>query len=204
MSISNHAPIPELFVAADQRQRLKSEAGLMPSWDLTPRQACDLELLMNGGFFPLQGFNSQADYDGVVDGMRLADGTLWPMPITLDVSEKFSEGLALGTRIALRDAEGVILAIMTVTDKWVPDKAREAAKVFGADDQAHPAVHYLHNIAGPVYLGGPIEGLQAPVHYDFKGRRDTPTRCGPISKSWAGKRWWPFKPATPCTAPIKN
>ena len=197
MSISNHAPIPELFVAADQRQRLKSEAGLMPSWDLTPRQACDLELLMNGGFFPLQGFNSQADYDGVVDGMRLADGTLWPMPITLDVSEKFSEGLALGTRIALRDAEGVILAIMTVTDKWVPDKAREAAKVFGADDQAHPAVHYLHNIAGPVYLGGPIEGLQAPVHYDFKGRRDTPNELRAYFKKLGWEKVVAFQTRNP-------
>jgi sulfate adenylyltransferase len=130
--------------------------------------------------------------------MRLADGTLWPIPITLDVSEKFADGVAPGTRIALRDAEGVILAVMTVSDKWTPNKAHEAAKVFGADDLAHPAVNYLHNIAGPVYLGGPVQGLQAPVHYDFKAR------CAPISKSWAGKRSWPFKPATLCTAPTKN
>jgi sulfate adenylyltransferase len=154
MSISNHSPIPELFVSADQTQALKVEAGSMPSWDLTARQACDLELLMNGGFFPLKGFNSQADYEGVVDKMRLADGTLWPMPITLDVSEKFAEGVAPGTRIALRDAEGVILAVMTVSDKWTPNKAHEATQVFGADDLAHPAVNYLHNVAGPIYLGG--------------------------------------------------
>ena len=94
MPISNHSPIPELFVSADQVQALKAEAGSMPSWDLTARQACDLELLMNGGFFPLKGFNSQADYDGVVDKMRLADGTLWPMPITLDVSESSPKALA--------------------------------------------------------------------------------------------------------------
>ncbi|KQB15493.1 bifunctional sulfate adenylyltransferase/adenylylsulfate kinase [Rhodobacter capsulatus] len=174
MTLSNLAPIPELYVSHESAQKLKVEAGTLPSWDLTPRQICDLELLMNGGFFPLKGFLSEADYDGVVDNMRLADGTLWPMPITLDVNEKFAEGIAPGQDIALRDQEGVILAILSVTDKWVPNKAREAEKVFGADDLAHPAVNYLHNTAGAIYLGGPITGIQQPVHYDFKGRRDTP------------------------------
>ena len=174
MTNSNLAPIAELFVSPEAAARLKIEAGTMPSWDLTPRQACDLELLMNGGFHPLQGFHSEADYNGVVENLRTADGTLWPIPITLDVSEKFAGTVALGGRIALRDVEGVILAVMTVTDRWTPDKAKEAEKVFGADDLAHPAVNYLHNIAGPVYLGGPVQGLQAPIHYDFKSRRDTP------------------------------
>ena len=197
MSISNHSPIPELFVSADQVQALKAEAGSMPSWDLTARQACDLELLMNGGFFPLKGFNSQADYDGVVDKMRLADGTLWPMPITLDVSEKFAEGVGPGSRIALRDAEGVILAVMTVSDKWTPNKAHEAAQVFGADDLAHPAVNYLHNIAGPIYLGGPIQGLQAPVHYDFKSRRDTPNELRAYFKKLGWEKVVAFQTRNP-------
>ena len=197
MSISTHSPIPELFVSADQVQALKAEAGSMPSWDLTARQACDLELLMNGGFFPLKGFNSQADYDGVVDKMRLADGTLWPMPITLDVSEKFAEGVGPGSRIALRDAEGVILAVMTVSDKWTPNKAHEAAQVFGADDLAHPAVHYLHQIAGPIYLGGPIQGLQAPVHYDFKSRRDTPNELRAYFKKLGWEKVVAFQTRNP-------
>ncbi|MBC7738595.1 MAG: adenylyltransferase, partial [Candidatus Saccharibacteria bacterium] len=174
MMNSNLVPIPELFVSDQAAAALKIEAGAMPSWDLTPRQACDLELLMNGGFHPLQGFNTEADYNGVVEKMRMADGTLWPIPITLDVSEKFAATVAKAGKIALRDAEGVILAVMTVTDIWTPNKANEAVKVFGADDLAHPAVNYLHNTAGPVYLGGPVEGLQAPIHYDFKARRDTP------------------------------
>ncbi|MEM9788552.1 MAG: bifunctional sulfate adenylyltransferase/adenylylsulfate kinase, partial [Pseudomonadota bacterium] len=110
----------------------------------------------------------------VVDTMRLADGTLWPMPITLDVSADFAETVALGQDIALRDQEGVILGTMTVTDKWTPHKAHEAEQVFGANDSAHPAVNYLHNSAGAVYLGGPVTGIQQPVHYDFRGRRDTP------------------------------
>lgn len=174
MSLSNHAPIPELYVPAGEAGALKHAAAALPSWDLTARQVCDLELLMNGAFHPLRGFQTRADYDGVVAGMRTADGTLWPIPVTLDVTRAFAEGIAEGQDIALRDAEGVILAVMTVTDRWTPDKAREAALVFGADDTAHPAVNYLHNVAGPVYLGGPVRGLQAPVHYDFRARRDTP------------------------------
>ena len=171
---NNLTPIPELFVSYESAQKLKADAAELLSWDLTPRQICDLELLMNGGFNPLKGFLSEADYNSVVDNLRLADGTLWPMPITLDVNEKFSEGLELGQDIALRDQEGVILATLTVTDRWTPDKAREAEQVFGADDDAHPAVNYLHNTAGNVYLGGPVTGIQQPVHYDFRGRRDTP------------------------------
>ncbi|WP_299556004.1 bifunctional sulfate adenylyltransferase/adenylylsulfate kinase [uncultured Tateyamaria sp.] len=171
---NNLAPIPELYVSYDSAQKLKSDAADLVSWDLTPRQICDLELLMNGGFNPLKGFLSEADYISVVDTMRTTDGALWPMPINLDVNEKFADGLEIGQDIALRDQEGVILATMTVTDRWTPNKSHEAEMVFGADDSAHPAVNYLHNTAGDIYLGGPVTGIQQPVHYDFRGRRDTP------------------------------
>ncbi|MEO1455327.1 MAG: bifunctional sulfate adenylyltransferase/adenylylsulfate kinase [Pseudomonadota bacterium] len=172
--MTTHAPIPELYVSYDSALKLKVEAGELTSWDLTPRQICDLELLMNGGFNPLKGFLGEDDYKSVVNDMRLTDGTLWPMPITLDVSDAFAETVEPGQDIALRDQEGVILAIMSVTDRYNPDKALEAEKVFGADDLAHPSVNYLHNQAGPVYLGGPITGIQQPIHYDFRARRDTP------------------------------
>ncbi|MBQ4824885.1 MULTISPECIES: bifunctional sulfate adenylyltransferase/adenylylsulfate kinase [unclassified Leisingera] len=171
---SNLAPIPELYVSYESAQKLKVEAAGLTSWDLSPRQICDLELLMNGGFNPLKGFLSEDDYNGVVENMRLADGSLWPMPVTLDVSEDFAGSIEIGQDIALRDQEGVILGTMTVTDRWEPNKSREAEKVFGADDDAHPAVNYLHNQAGKIYLGGPVTGIQQPVHYDFRGRRDTP------------------------------
>lgn len=174
MENMNTAPVPELYVSHESAAKLKLDAADLPSWDLTARQMCDLELLMNGGFNPLKGFLSEADYNGVVDKMRLTDGSLWPIPINLDVSEKFADQIEPGQDIALRDPEGVILAILTISDKWVPNKSHEAEKVFGADDLAHPAVNYLHNTAGNVYLGGPITGIQAPVHYDFRGRRDTP------------------------------
>lgn len=197
MTLPKHAPIPELYVSEASAAALKDDAGRMPSWDLTPRQICDLELLMNGGFNPLKGFLTQADYDGVVSDMRLTSGALWPMPITLDVSEKFAEGLEPGTDIALRDQEGVILAIMSLTDKWVPNKALEAEKVFGADDLAHPAVNYLHNVAGPVYLGGPVKGLQAPTHYDFRARRNTPNELRTMFKKLGWSRVVAFQTRNP-------
>ena len=178
MMQNNLTPIPELYVSYDSSQKLKVEAANLVSHDLTPRQICDMELLMNGGFYPLKGFLSEADYNGVVDNMRLEDGSLWPMPITLDVSEEFADSLELGQDIALRDQEGVILGTMTVTDRWTPDKSKEAEKVFGADDDAHPAVNYLHNTAGKVYLGGPITGIQQPVHYDFRPHLVTGWREG--------------------------
>ncbi len=192
-----HAPVPELYVSYDSATKLKIEAGDLPSWDLTPRQVCDLELLMNGGFNPLKGFLSEEDYDSVVETMRLKDGSLWPMPITLDVSEKFADGINEGQDIALRDPEGVILAILSVTDKWLPNKAREAEKVFGADDVAHPAVNYLHNVAGPVYLGGPITGIQQPVHYDYRARRDTPNELRAFFRKMGWRRVVAFQTRNP-------
>jgi sulfate adenylyltransferase len=174
MSPSQFAPIPELFLSWENAENAKFEAAELISHDMTQRQICDLELLMNGAFNPLSGFLGEADYTSVVETMRLADGRLWPMPITLDVSKEFAKKIELGQKIALRDQEGVILATMKITDIWTPDKAREAEMVFGADDIAHPSVNYLHNTAGAIYVGGPVTGLQSPVHYDFRARRDTP------------------------------
>ncbi len=194
---NNLAPIPELFVSYDSAQKMKMEAADLTSWDLTPRQICDLELLMNGGFNPLKGFLSEADYTSVVETMRLSTGELWPMPITLDVTEDFANGLELGQDIALRDQEGVILATLTVTDRWEPNKSHEAEKVFGSDDIAHPAVNYLHNQAGKIYLGGPITGIQQPVHYDFRGRRDTPNELRAYFRKLGWRRVVAFQTRNP-------
>jgi sulfate adenylyltransferase len=195
--VSNTNPIPELYVSAESAAKLKFHAANLPSWDLTARQVCDLELLMNGGFNPLTGFLGKDDYDSVVETMRLTTGALWPMPVTLDVSEKFAATIETGQDIALRDAEGVILAILSVSDKWTPDKSREAEKVFGADDKAHPAVNYLHHVAGPVYLGGAITGIQQPVHYDYRSRRDTPNELRAFFRKMGWRRIVAFQTRNP-------
>ena len=162
---------------ADQAQatELKAHSREWPSWDLTARQGCDLELLMSGGFSPLRGFMTRSDYEGVCHKMRLADGTIWPMPITLDVSEDFASKLRPGSsKVALRDAEGVMLAVLHVEDVWQPDRKAEAKSVFNTTSTVHPGVDYLLNKANPWYVGGTIEGLQMPSHYDFRALRLTP------------------------------
>ena len=170
------APLEELYAPAPARATLKKLAAQYASWDLTPRQICDLELLMTRGFYPLEGFLNRPDYESVVDHMRLANNTLWPMPINLDVSAEFAAGLELGMDIALRDEEGVILAILHLQDIYTPDKKHEAMQVYGTTDPAHSGVNYLFNKAGSVYLGGPITGIEPVTHYDFRDRRDSPNQ----------------------------
>ena len=167
--------LKELYLPEHQSDKEKLHAGEYPSWDLLPRQLCDLDLLLNGAFSPLEGFLERADYERVCDEMRLESGILWPMPITLDVSEEFAAGLTDGNVIALRDVEGVLIAVMEVSDIWQPDKQSEAKRVFGTTDDSHPAVDYLMNKAGPVYLGGKVRGIEPATFYDFKLLRDSPS-----------------------------
>jgi sulfate adenylyltransferase len=152
----------------------KARARDLPSWDLNMRQICDIEMLLNGAFSPLEGFLSEADYKSVLSDMRLTSGVLWPMPITLDVTQQFAEKLKVGDTIALRDGEGVLTATMQISDIYRPDFDVEAKAVFGTTDQKHPGVSYLKTRSNPVYLGGKLRGVEAPGHYDFKHLRDTP------------------------------
>ena len=132
-------------------------------------------MLLNGGFSPLTGFMNKADYESVCSNMKLASGVLWPMPITLDVTEAFAKTLKSGSsKIALRDAEGVMIAILHVEDVWQPDRQAEGKAVFNSTSNAHPGVAYLMNRSNPWYVGGRLEGLQLPSHYDFKTLRQTP------------------------------
>lgn len=168
--------VPELLTPEGRREELAERAARLPSWDLTRRQGCDLELLLSGGFHPLAGFLGKEDYDSVTSEMRLADGRLWPIPVTLDVSPEFAQGVQAGQEIVLRDPEGVPVAVMGVRDIWTPDFSREARLVYGTEDPAHPAVDYLRSESGTVYLGGPVEGLAMPARYDFRTRRETPNQ----------------------------
>jgi sulfate adenylyltransferase len=165
----------ELVAQPDRIAELKSHSKDFPSWDLTGRQLCDLELLLTGGFSPLRGFMTRVDYEGVCHNMRLADGTLWPMPITLDVTEEFAKKLNAGTsKVALRDPEGVMLAVLHVEEVWQADRKAEAKAVFNSTSAAHPGADYAINKANPWYVGGKLEGMQIPSHYDFRNLRLTP------------------------------
>jgi sulfate adenylyltransferase len=190
--VSSHLIAPhggtlvDLTVSPDRVAETKDQSRDWPSWDLTPRQLCDLELLCNGGFSPLKGFIGKADYESVCDKMRLTNGTLWPIPITLDVSKEFAERLRPGNDVALRDAEGVMLAVIHVEDIWQPDRKSEAERVFGTASTEHPAVNYLVNQSKPIYIGGRVECLQLPVHYDYKSLRYTPAQL----RDEFAKRGW--------------
>ncbi|MET1253616.1 bifunctional sulfate adenylyltransferase/adenylylsulfate kinase [Aliikangiella maris] len=189
--------LKQLYLSEEEAKLAKETAKSLLSWDLTHRQICDIELLLNGGFSPLEGFLTQQDYQSVLDKMRLANGVLWPMPVTLDVSAKFAEQIELGDEIALRDEEGVIIAIMQVSDRWQPNKAEEAEKIFGANDQTHPAVSYLFNQAGEIYLGGKLKGVSTPSHYDFKALRDTPAELQDKFKKWGWNKVVAFQTRNP-------
>ena len=167
--------LKDLFLSEGKADEEKVKAKDYKSWDLTQRQLCDLDLLMNGAFSPLEGFLSKDEYESVCDTMRLPSGVLWPMPITLDVSEEFAGELSNGESIALRDAEGVLIATLEVADVWRPDLMSEAERVYGTKDDAHPAVAYLKDKSNPVYVGGRVRGIEPPTYYDFKLLRDTPS-----------------------------
>ena len=165
----------DLIAQPERAKELKAHSREWPSWDLTTRQICDLELLLSGGFSPLRGFLNKAEYESVCHKMHLSSGLIWPMPITLDVKEEFAKTLTPGkSTIALRDPEGVMLAVLHVEEIWQPDRHAEAKSVFGTTSTVHPGVDYLLNRSNPWYVGGTLEGVQLPSHYDFRSLRMTP------------------------------
>lgn len=164
----------DLIVDEGRATELKTASVEWPSWDLTPRQICDLELILSGGFSPLQGFMGRADFEAVCSESRLADGTLWPLPITLDIDDEMAGRLELGGDLALRDPEGVMLAVLHIEDIWKLDREAKAQSVYGTLDQKHPAVSHLFNKSNNIAVGGRLEGLQLPGHYDFVRLRKGP------------------------------
>ena len=176
----------DALVDNERKQELRQSSMDWLSWDLTPRQLCDLELIMNGGFSPLTGFLNKTDFDSVCEKMRLADGTLWPLPITLDVTEEIAEQLEPGTPLVLRDPEGLALAVLHVEDTWELDREAKAKAVYGTTDRTHPGVAHLYERTNNIAVGGRLEGLELPPHYDFVGLRLTPKQV----RRRIGKMGW--------------
>jgi len=165
-----------LLVHFRRVEELREEALDCISIDLSSRQQCDLELLLNRGLFPLTGFMESGDYNSVVETMRLSDGTVWPIPICLDVEEHIAAKLSVGIRVALNDQEGFLLAILTIGDIWKPDKVCEAHAVYGTDDSSnHQGVMHLYDRVNDWYVGGTLEGVSLPIHYDFQHLRLSPS-----------------------------
>ena len=146
----------------------------LKSWTLTDRQLCDIELILNGGFSPLDGFMNQDDYNSVCEKSRLKNNLLWPIPITLDISNSLADKLDANEKIVLRDKEGFAIALLTVNDLWHPDKDKEAHHIYKTTDTYHPGVNVLLNDTHPTYVGGSIKGIHNPKHYDYPELRHTP------------------------------
>ena len=175
IKISAHGgKLNNLLVNSEKKRLLKEISLQLPDIILNNRQLCDLELLATGAFSPLNGFMTRTDYESVLDRMRLQDNTLWPLPICLDISELQAKTFEAGQSVALRDPEGFLLAVMQVEDIWQVDRQKEADLVYGTNDQAHPGVRFLFNKVGDYYIGGSIEMVNLPLHFDFQQLRNSP------------------------------
>ena len=152
----------------------KSESNNYKTWVLTDRQICDLELIMDGSFSPLTGFLNEDDYNSVLDNMKLTDGSVWPIPINLDVNNEFIESISDESSITLRDKEGFAIAILDIQSKWKPNKENEALKIYQTKNQEHPGVNYIINQTYDWYIGGNIRSIQSPKHYDYANIRLAP------------------------------
>ena len=161
----------DLMVPPADRAAMLAYAGSLPSVTLTRREVCDLELLATGAFSPLRGFLGEADYRSVLDNMRLSDGTVFPVPIT--ISADSADGLQTGKDIALRDARNDVLAVMTLAEVFEWDRERFARSVLGTADPRHPLVSEMQEW-GRFHLSGELHVLRLPEYHDFRDLRLTP------------------------------
>jgi sulfate adenylyltransferase len=190
-----------LLVDDPRAAKLKEIVFNLPDITLNDRQLCDLELLSTGAFSPLKGFMTRSDYESVLDRMRLQNDLLWPIPIYLDVGELQARRLEVGQSVALRDPEGFLLAIMHIEDIWQADRQKEAAKVYGTADRNHPGTDYLSSRVGEYYLGGTLEVISTPLHFDFKQLRMTPAEIRASFKKLSWKRMVGFLTHNPIHRP---
>ena len=174
-----------LLAQGEQAEALREGLRSLPRLRLSPRTIADLELLTVGGFSPLTGFMTRREYDSVLEDMRLPNGTVWSMPVTLAVSTEESAAIEEGCQVALT-IEGEPLAVLTVEEKYTYDKAREARLVYRTEDTSHPGVAALYS-QGDVLLGGPVAALRLPPHEDLLHYRLTPaqTRAAFVERGWS-------------------
>jgi ATP sulfurylase len=153
---------------------LRRQPSQRPSWRLGARQQCDLELIANGGFAPLRSFLGQADYESVCSQMRLVDGSLWPIPVVLDVPESVLREASKHGVLILADHAGTELGSLTLTEAWRPDRLAEAKAVLGTTDQAHPWAARLLDRTHGWYVTGVLAVTRLPDHSDLPPLVHTP------------------------------
>ncbi len=183
-----------LVVDPEERPELISKANTLPSIQLSSRALCDLEVLAVGGFSPLDRFMGKADYDRVVEEMRLANGMIFPLPITLPIDE--NTPLMLGKEVALRDTRNNLIAIMQVEEAFAWNPTREARYVCGTEDVRHPLVAEMQTW-GKIYISGPLQVINLPPAYDFTELRHTPAETRALLSEMGQKNVVAFQTRNP-------
>ena len=179
------------------RNKFNKDILQLKSLTLSNRQLCDIEMILNGGFSPIDGFMNRKDYNSVCENMRLENNLLWPIPITLDINDELVDTLETNEEIALRDKEGFVIAILTIDDIWTPDKEKEAQQIYQTTDIFHPGVNTLLNETHSTYVGGRLKGIQYPKHYDYPNLRHTPQQLRESFDNWGWNNIIAFQTRNP-------
>jgi len=186
MPIAAHGgKLVDRFTGINQRDETRRRASSLPTIRLSKRQISDLELIAIGAVSPLTGFMGKADYDSVVQNMRLQSGLPWAIPVTLAVSAVEAESARPGSEVTLADEDGLPLAILRVSEVFAYDKEREAREVYRTTDEAHPGVAAVY-AQGEALIGGEVDVIELPPHEDFPGYYLTPaqTRAAFEERGW--------------------
>lgn len=162
-----------LQIEEGKQTLLIAKANKLPRLSLSARNLADLECIATGIYSPLEGFVDEREYYSILKDIRLTNGLAWSIPVTLQISESVADQYKLDSEIALAHPNGKILAVMTITSKFKPDRDFEAEKVYRTTDNAHPGVKAMVK-EGEVYLGGPIKLLEEIPQTDFMNYRLTP------------------------------
>jgi sulfate adenylyltransferase len=186
-----------LMLTGEALDAARARAATLPKLRVSSREKGDLIMLGIGGFTPLTGFMTRADWEDVCDGYRTASGLFWPIPITLSTDAALADGIQTGAEIALGDPDsGDILATMRVTEKYRIDKAHECMSVFKTTELEHPGVKLVMQ-QGEVNLAGPVQVLSDG---GFKAKYGRLFMTPAHSSAWAGRASPRSRPATRCTA----
>ncbi|MEE9200269.1 MAG: sulfate adenylyltransferase [Candidatus Brocadiales bacterium] len=198
MTIEPHGGklIDRIVKGAGKTDMLDKATKEMKRLRLTPQEIYDIELIATGAFSPLEGFMCKADYDSVVDTMRLEDGTVWTIPVVLAAERKETDGFKEGEEIALEDESGTVLAVLHLQEKFHYDKEKEALEVYGTKDTGHPGVARVYD-SGDVLLGGKVSVVNRPKHDDFIEYRLDPADTRELFRKKGWKRVVGFQTRNP-------
>lgn len=184
------------IVEGSERETLLAKAASLPKITLNSREMSDLDMIACGALSPLEGFMCQKDYDSVVEKMRLANGVVWSIPVNLAVKKEVADQYKVGSEIALLNAEGTVLAILELEEKYEPNKKNEALKVYKTEEDKHPGVAAVY-AQGEIYLAGKVKVLNRVKYDNFHQYRKDPVELRKLFEEKKFKRVVGFQTRNP-------